>query len=104
METEGFEIYMLSAVFLISKEYNYLSSLKLVQQNTLVIIQNNDVSNTGKFPGQIYSYPERRWKKKRHYFMFPEERTNKTADVETGEAGENEIIKLVLRCNRVTGQ
>ncbi|XP_052762379.1 zinc finger protein DPF3-like isoform X2 [Mya arenaria] len=40
----------------------------------------------GKYPGQIYSYPERRWKKKRHYFLFPEERNNKTGDIETGEA------------------
>ncbi|XP_060553474.1 zinc finger protein DPF3-like isoform X2 [Ruditapes philippinarum] len=40
----------------------------------------------GKFPGQIYSYPERRWKKKRHYFLFPEERTAKTSEIETGES------------------
>ncbi|WAQ95195.1 DPF3-like protein [Mya arenaria] len=45
----------------------------------------------GKYPGQIYSYPERRWKKKRHYFLFPEERNNKTGDIETGEADMHQI-------------
>ncbi|XP_052262041.1 zinc finger protein DPF3-like isoform X2 [Dreissena polymorpha] len=40
----------------------------------------------GKYVGQIYSYPERRWKKKRHYFLFPEERHSKPLDIETGEA------------------
>ena len=42
----------------------------------------------GKFHGQIYSYPERRWKKKKHYFLFNEEKPSKAADIETGEAGE----------------
>lgn len=45
----------------------------------------------GKFLGQIYSYPERRWKKKRHYFLFPEERHSKTSDIETGEADMHQI-------------
>lgn len=45
----------------------------------------------GKFPGQIYSYPERRWKKKRHYFLFPEERTARGNDIETGESDMHQI-------------
>ena len=42
----------------------------------------------GKYHGQIYSYPEKRWKKKKHYFLFSEEKPVKASDIETGESGE----------------
>ena len=53
----------------------------------------------GKFHGQIYSYPERRWKKKKHYFLFNEEKQRKATDIETGEAGKGDQMVRKHACS-----
>ena len=60
-------------------------SFGISRKNCIYHISGVNVS--GKFHGQIYSYPEKRWKKKKHYFLFSEEKMAKPSDIETGEAG-----------------
>ena len=49
-------------------------------------------ASTGQFAGQIYSYPARRWRKRKQAFIPPPEvHVTKASDIETGEAGKKII-------------
>jgi hypothetical protein len=42
----------------------------------------------GNYEGQLYTYPAKRWKKKKRLFNFTERRAGVHGDVEPGQAGQ----------------
>lgn len=55
----------------------------------------------GTVAGQLYSYPAKRWKKKKRTFIFSERRAVLHGDIETGEAGKHKTkcsLLLLLAC------
>ncbi|KAL3876357.1 hypothetical protein ACJMK2_034214 [Sinanodonta woodiana] len=69
----------------------FLDSQTGVAQNHTDIWHLSREKQPGRAHGQIYTYPAKRWKKKKHFFLFSELRSAKAPEIETGEADVHQI-------------
>ncbi|KAK7484664.1 hypothetical protein BaRGS_00024072 [Batillaria attramentaria] len=79
----------------------FIDSHTGVAQNHSELFQPYRYRNPGNSFGQLYSYPAKRWKKKKRSFFASEIRVARAGDIETGEADMHQISAVENPAHRL---